>query len=146
MKEYNPLRILSENGWEWKSFESDKPSTSTEFCQYTMRILGNSFSSTVVAIVSQYSEHLSLDGHYGVLWLEAKYECDRNGYLSWGDIEDMMCAIESAEENLLTIGMPFTKDYEFHGRNKANMKRRNEKLRKMYGLAEKERNDWYEVD
>lgn len=141
MREYKPLRILSENGWEWKSFERDMPSTSTDFCQYTMIVLGNSYSSTVVAIVSQYREHLQLDGHYGVLWLEAKYEYDRNGCLSWGDMEDMMCAIENAEENLLTIGMPFTEDYQFHGRNISGKKRRNAKLRQMYGLAEKEKEE-----
>lgn len=34
--------------------------------------------------------------------------------------------------------MPFTPDYKFHGRNSANMKRRNDKLRRLYNLAEKE--------
>ena len=53
----------------------------------------------------------------------------------------MLRAIELAEDNLLAIGMPFTPDYQFHGRNKANKKRRNDKLRRLYNLEEKERKD-----
>lgn len=146
MKEYDPLSILSGNAWKWLSYDDEKLSISVDYDQYAALFLGNTYSSTVVAIVSRIPSHLKLDGHYGVLWLEAVYENEHNGCLSWEDMQDMMCAIECAEQNLLTIGMPFTEDYKFHGRNKANMKRRNEKLRKMYGLAEKERNDWYEVD
>ena len=143
-KEYRPLHILCHNGWKWLFYDKDKLSVSTTECsQYSAEFLGDTYSSTVVAIVSEHTEHLGIDGHYGVLWLEAKYENDRNGCYSWDDMEDMMSAIENAEGNLLMIGMPFTEDYEFHGRNRANMKRRNDKLRRLYGLAEKERNDWY---
>ena len=56
-------------------------------------------------------------------------------------IHAMLRAIELAEDNLLAIGMPFTPDYQFHGRNKANKKRRNDKLRRLYNLEEKERKD-----
>ena len=72
------------------------------------------------------------------MWLEAIYECERNWCLSYNDIEDMQEAIIHAEENLLKIGMPFIKDYKFHGKNAANKSRRNEKLRRMYKLTEKE--------
>lgn len=145
-REYKPLHILGHNGWEWLVYDNDKISVTDDYCQYKAIFLGNLYSSTVVAIVSAHPQDLSLDGHYGVLWLEAKYENDRNGCYSWGDMEDMMSAIENAEENLLMIGMPFTEDYEFHGRNRANKKRRNDKLRRIYALTEKERNDWYEAD
>ena len=141
MKRYNPLHILCHNGWEWLCYDKDKLSNATEYEQYAAEFLGDSYSSTVVAIVSQRPEHLNLDGCYGVLWLEAIYENDRNG-LSYGDMEDMMSAIENAEGNLLTIGMPFTEGYQFHGRNKANRKRRNDKLRRLYGLKEIEKQDW----
>jgi hypothetical protein len=53
----------------------------------------------------------------------------------------MIQAIINAEENLLTIGMPFTKDYQFHGKNVANKIRRNNRLRRMYNLDEKEAED-----
>lgn len=140
-KRYEPLHILCHNGWKWLCYDKDKISTTTEYDQYSAEFLGNSYSSTVVAIVSTIPEHLNLDGHYGVLWLEAVYENERDGCLSWNDMEDMMCAIKNAEENLLMCGMPFTPGYCFHGRNKANMKRRNEKLRRLYNLEEKENHD-----
>lgn len=140
-KRYEPLHILCHNGWKWLCYDKDKISTTTEYDQYSAEFLGNSYSSTVVAIVSNIPEHLILDGHYGVLWLEAVYENERDGCLSWNDMEDMMCAIKNAEENLLMCGMPFIPGYCFHGRNKANMKRRNEKLRRLYNLEEKENHD-----
>lgn len=138
-KRYDPLHILCCNGWKWLCYDEDKLSIATEYQQYSADFLGSGYTSTVVAIVSQHKDDLNLDGHYGVLWLEAVYENERNNCYSYGDLEDMMCAIECAEENLLTIGMPFTEGYRFHGRNKANKKRRNDKLRRIYGLAELER-------
>lgn len=141
-KRYDTLRILTSNAWKWLCYDEDKLSTANEYTQYAADFLGNSYSSTVVAIISNLPDHLNLDGHYGVLWLEAIYENERNGCLSYDDMEDMQSAIVVAEENLLRIGMPFTPDYRFHGRNKANNKRRNDKLRKMYHLEEKEKKDW----
>lgn len=143
MKKHKPhfdvLNILTRNGWQWLCYEKDMLSTTTEYTQYKADFLGHSYSSTVVAIISNLPEHLNLDGHYGVLWLEAVYECERDGCLSWGDITDMQQAIIYAEENLLRIGMPFTPDYNFHGRNAANMKRRNRKLRRLYNMDEVEK-------
>lgn len=133
-KNFNVLHILSRNGWEWLCYEKDMLSTSTEYTQYKAVFLGNAYSSTVVAIISNIPDHLSLDGHYGVLWLEAIYENDREGCLSFDDMKDMQQAIIYAEENLLKIGMPFVPDYEFHGRNAANKKRRNDKLRRIYDM------------
>lgn len=141
-KEYKPLHILCHNGWKWLSYDKDKLSTITEYEQFAAEFLGGNYSSTVVAIVSEYPCHLHLDGHYGVLWLEAVYENKRDGCYSIDDMEDIKQAIINAEENLLMIGMPFTKDYRFHGRNVANKKRRNEKLRKIYDLEAKEEADW----
>ena len=141
-KRYDPLRILTGNAWKWLCYDKDKLGTADEFTQYAADFLGNSYSSTVVAIISDIPDHLNLNGHYGVLWLEAIYENIRNGCLSYEDMEDMQSAIVVAEENLLRIGMPFVPDYSFHGRNKAKNKRRNEKLRRMYNLEEKEKAEW----
>ena len=120
MADFRPLHILGHNGWEWLPYEKDMLSITTDYDQYKAVFLGGVYSSTVVAIVSTYRKHLELDGHYGVLWLEAVYENERDGCYSIDDMEDMIQAIINAEENLLTIGMPFTKDYRFHGKNIAN--------------------------
>jgi hypothetical protein len=141
MADFRPLHILGHNGWEWLHYEKDMLSITTDYDQYKAVFLGGVYRSTVVAIVSTYRKHLELDGHYGVLWLEAVYENERDGCYSIDDMEDMIQAIINAEENLLTIGMPFTKDYQFHGKNVANKIRRNNRLRRMYKLDEKEAED-----
>lgn len=141
-KRYKPLHILGHNGWRWLMYDKDKLSITTDYEQYAAEFLGRDYSSTVVAIVSEYPDHLKLDGHYGVLWLEAVYENKRDGCYSIDDMEDMKQSIINAEENLLMIGMPFTKDYKFHGKNTANKMRRNSKLRKLYDLEAKEEAEW----
>jgi len=138
-KPFNTLKIMTGNAWEWLCYDKDKLSEADEYTQYKAVFLGNTYSSTVIAIISDLPDHLQLDGHYGVLWLEAIYEYGRAH--SYDELRDMQSAIMVAEKNLLTIGMPFTKNYRFHGRNAANMKRRNERLRRLYNLDEKERMD-----
>lgn len=138
---YDPLHILSCNGWKWLCYEKDYISTTDDYTQYAADFLGHMYSSTVVAIVATNPDHLDLNGHYGVIWLEAVYENERNGCLSYEDMEDMQSAIIIAEENLLRIGMPFCPDYKFHGKNVANKKRRNDKLRRLYNMAELEEKD-----
>lgn len=140
---YNTLHILCENGWEWHHYNSDwliKMDDTEDYFQYTLTVLGKGYHTTVRAVVSAHSKHLVVDGHYGVMWLDAaKYENDPP--YEEHALEDMLTAIEYAEDNLLKIGMPFVPDYKFHGKNKANKKRRNDKLRKLYGLDELERKD-----
>ncbi len=138
---YDPLHILCSNGWVWISYDKDFLSITDDLNQYKAEFLGRTYSSTVVALVSSYPKNLKFDGHYGVLWLEAVYENERNNCYGFDDMEDMQCSIIKAEENLLKIGMPFAPDYCFHGKNIANKKRRNDKLRRLYKLAELEAED-----
>ena len=141
---YDTLPILCCNGWEWHHYNTDwliKMDDCEDYDQYTLDVLGHSYNSTVRAVVASHSKHLIINGHYGVLWLDvAKYECDNCPH-SMNDLTDMIKAIEYAEDNLLKIGMPFSPNYRFNGRNKANKKRRNNKLRKLYNLDELERRD-----
>jgi len=139
---YYPLYILCGNGWKWRHYQDDpiiQMDDTDDYDTYTIEILGTTYHTVVRAVVAAHSKHLVVDGHYGVLWLDAaQYECSPP--YSENDLEDMMCAIELAEENLLKIGMPFTPDYKFHG-NKANRRRRNDKLRRLYNLDELEKQD-----
>lgn len=140
-KKFNAWRILTHNGWRWRKYKNEYLSITDEYSQYSAEFMGDSYGSIVVAIVSDMKDHLEFDGHYGVLWLEVVYENDRNGCYSYGDLYDMQTAIENAEENLLLIGMPFVPEYIFHGRNVANKRRRNEKLRKLYDLEALEKEE-----
>lgn len=141
-KKYNSLHILCQNGWEWHSYNTDwliKMDDCEDYFQYTLDVLGHSYVTTVRAVVAAHTKHLDINGHLGVLWLDAaKYECEPP--YEEHALTDMLTAIEYAENNLLKIGMPFTPDYKFHG-NAANKRRKNEKLRKMYNLEELEKID-----
>ncbi len=139
MEKYNPLRILGENGWVWQCYSDDPYHADTEDYEcYTISILGE-YHTTVRACVAQAPDHLAVNGHYGVLWLEAAdYEC--SGPYSEDDLQDMIYALHKAEDNLLTIGMPFCPDYTFYKDN-GNRKKKNEKLRRKYNLEEEERKD-----
>ena len=136
-KRYEPLVILCRNGWEWDTTDDDW--ADKDYLVYTNTFLGM-YDAKVHAIVAASSKDLCHDGHYGVLWLEVSdYECEPPYVVE--ALKDMLSVIDIAEKNLLLIGMPFTPDYEFMS-NKANRKRRNEKLRRLYGLEEMEKEDY----
>lgn len=139
MKKYYPLHILCANGWTWHHYANDpiiQMDNSEDYCVYTLKILVE-YHVTVRAVVASHSQHLCINGHYGVLWLDvAEYENDPP--YGMDDLEDMLEAIRLAEDNLLKIGMPFAPDYQFNG-NAANKRRRNEKLRRIYNLEELEK-------
>lgn len=125
------------NGWKWEQL--DHYPSEEDYTTYTMTFLSIMYEVTCYARVSAYEKNLKVDGHYGVLWLEMEHEYqESNGCLSEADIKDMVYTFELAEDNLLRCGVPFTPDYKFHGRNKANMKRKNDALRRKLGLKELE--------
>jgi len=136
MKKFKPLVILGKNGWQLLA-PGSKETQLEDYSTYKARFIGKNYFSTVYAIVSAYKRDLEVDGHYGVLWLEACYEY-RQSTFTWNDLKDMEEAIKAAEENLLTIGMPFSKTYRFHGEDKLKMESRNEELRRLYNLDELE--------
>lgn len=128
-------RTFADNGWAWnqkRSMEED------DYSVYEMTFL-MTYKVTIYACVSMSPSHLSLDGHYGCLWLEAEYEYDRPH--SFGELNEMRAAIETAENNLLLIGIPFTPDYKFLGKNRANKKRKNDAIRRRLNLEEQESKD-----
>lgn len=126
------LHSLCGNGWEWEHDTNEK-----EYETYTMTFLSLMYDVTCYAAVTEYEQQLCLDGHYGVQWLEFEKEyADQHN--SESDLEDMLYGFELAEANLLRCGVPFTPDYKFHGRNRANMKRKNDALRRKLGLKELE--------
>ena len=139
MKKFKPLVVLGKNGWQLLP-PGSKETLIEDYTAYKARFLGKNYFSTVYAIVSAYKKDLEIDGHYGVLWLEATYEYEQKSF-TWGDLEDMEEAMRAAEENLLCIGMPFSKTYKFHGEDKLKMERRNEELRALYNLDELEEKD-----
>ena len=130
-------RALHDNGWQWINEDASDYST------FKMTILVT-YNVYIYARVSMHSQHLSLDGHYGVLWLEAEYEYNDRP-LSYTELDEMIYAIQKAEENLVNIGMPFTEDYKFHAdtnRMNERLTARNKTTRKRLNLEQQENNDW----
>lgn len=129
------LHHLCGNGWK-SEHDPDEKDLST----YTLTFLSLEYDVTCYARVATYKKQLDLDGHYGVMWLEFEKEY-RDQHNSENDLKDMLYGFELAEDNLLRCGVPFTPDYRFHGKNRANMKRKNDAIRRKLRLAELEEKD-----
>ena len=122
------------NGWKWNEYDGW---IDADYDKFTATFLYN-YNVKIQANVATLRTGIQVDGHLGVLWLEAvdypDMAYDENNGFSIEDLEDVIGGLITAEENLIRCGIPFTKDYKFHGRNKANMKRRNDALRKKLNM------------
>lgn len=116
------------NGWEDMHTDDDEST-------YKLRI-AVCHNNYVYAKVSTNKNGYHAHCDYGVEWLEHEYEYADNS-LGYGDIDVILKDMEMAEENLLTLGIPFSADYKFHGKNKANKKRMNAKIRRVWELEVK---------
>lgn len=145
-KEPNFLHMLGDNGWMWQTY---KGWADEDYYKYKSSFL-NIYQTDVLAVVACSWRHIRVNGHYGVMWLEAVGypDCSRdenNGY-SIGDLDDIRTGLILAEENLVRIGVPFTPDYKFHGRNRANLKRRNDATRKKLNMEHWEEIAWMQAN
>lgn len=122
--------FCSKSAWEWNQ---DRSIDDTDHFQYFTANFLVEYNVTVTAVVSDNSDSINLDGHIGVLWLEAEWE---NDWLSYENLECMQYGIILAEENLLRNGVPFTADYKFHGNRAYQHKLMNERIRKQIGTDE----------
>ena len=135
-------RVFHSNGWSHqfpKDFEKDKNQEDL----YVMTLL-EEYECTVTVHVVTSAQSLGINGEYGVMWINVKYEYQDDDGHSWGELQEMEAAIIDAEDNLVKIGIPFDSDYEFHGANRANKKRKNEALIRKLNLKEKAKHDYEE--
>lgn len=140
------LYLMGDNGWTWQTYDGW---ADDEFFKYKAVFLA-SYRVEVCAVVSDNSNHIRTNGHLGVMWLEATGypDCDRDenyGY-SFTDLDDILTGMILAEENLVRCSIPFVPDYQFHGPNRANMKRRNEATRKKLNMEHWEEIAWDEAN
>lgn len=131
-------RLLTENGWKWLRY--DGWNERDTFC-FKASFTGY-YEYEILASVACSKVHLNLDGHFGVLWLEVigapDQTFDKYNGPTYEDMSYMQKCIEYAEVNLVRCGVPFSPSYRFHGKNKANLKRRNDATRRKLGLDEYE--------
>ena len=132
-------RLLNQNGWEWLYgdhwFERDTFCFKATFTGY--------YKYEILASVACLPDHLWLEGHLGVLWLEVigtpDETFDQYHGPSYKDMTHMQECIELAEANLVRCGIPFAPGYRFHGKNRANLRRRNDATRRKMKLDEHEK-------
>ena len=116
---------LTRTGWE-------KCDRNYDAAVYSIRIL-EGYYTNVYAFISVDEEGLSVDGDLGVRFLEGEYEYKDRALCEY-DLKCIEGALWTAEDLLLTIGIPFVKDYQFHGKDKANKARKNLRLRKEWDI------------
>lgn len=128
------FNTFTKNGWSLGIGDAD------DYSNYHMTIVAD-YNCECYARAATRKSQLSSNGHYGVAWIEVSYESEVP--YSEYELKNMLYAIELAENNLLTIGIPFCPDYTFMGRDAANKSRRNRRIRREWELDEKEaqRND-----
>lgn len=130
------FKLLDRNGWEW--LRGDGWNERSTFC-FKATFTGY-YKYEILASVACISDHLDLEGHLGVLWLEVigtpDETFDKYNGPTYEDMTHMQECIEFAEANLVRCGIPFSPNYRFHGKNKANLKRRNDAIRRKLKLEE----------
>lgn len=140
------LYLMGENGWEWQTYQGW---ADDGYYKSKSTFLGI-YRVEIFAVVADNWKHISEIGHLGIMWLEvAGYpDCgrDENHGYSYSDLQDMIDGLIIAEENLVRCGIPFTPDYEFHSPNKANLKRRNDAIRKRLNMEHWEEIAWEEAN
>lgn len=139
-------RVFHSNGWSIKLAKDFSSQTrEDEESLYEITLL-EEYECTVTAHVVTDACQLNINGEYGVMWLNVRYEYqDEDGHC-WRELEEMQGAIIDAEDNLLAIGIPFETNYVFHGRNRANKKRKNDALIRKFNLIEKAKQDRKEYE
>ena len=65
---------------------------------------------------------------------------DKLSILNEDEVEDIIAALDHAETNLLNNGIPFVKDYKFHGKYKKQKALKNQRIRKRMHIEEIEAN------
>ena len=109
---------FTKTGWAQKFLECEMGNS-----VYSLRIL-ETYYTEVFAIVSDTEASVTEHGDLGIIWLEGNYEYQENN-LCHADLKNISDALDTAEELLLTIGIPFVEDYKFHGTNAAKKARKN---------------------
>ena len=102
---------FTRNGWKW--LHNDKEHDYDNLCCYSQTILSDNYECTIFAIVSDSISGMDTNGKMGILWLEVEYEYKDRPY-SITDLKDMIAGIKYAEQNLVTLGIPFCDNYKFN--------------------------------
>lgn len=119
------------NGWK---LNYDKTSQDNDGSYYYSMDIPIEYITTVTAEFIKDWEGLHICSSLGVIALTATYEYKEN--LLYEEVENIIAALDHAETNLLNNGIPFVKDYKFHGKYKKQKSLKNQRIRKRMHLEE----------
>ena len=123
------------NGWK---LNYDKTSQDNDGSYYYSMDIPIEYITTVTAEFIKDWEGLHICSSLGVIALTATYEYKEN--LLYEEVENIIAALDHAENNLLNNGIPFVKDYKFHGKYKKQKALKNQRIRKRMHIDEIEAN------
>lgn len=127
----NHFDLFLRNGWKHESEKTANNDYESSFYSLNITI---DFITTVTAEFLSDWRGLSHCGYLGIVALTANYEFKED--LLFEELEDIMAALDHAENNLLNNGIPFVKSYEFHGKNKKQKALMNQRIRKRMHIEE----------
>ena len=123
------------NGWK---LNYDKTSQDNDGSYYYSMDIPIEYITTVTAEFIKDWEGLHICSSLGVIALTATYEYKED--LLYEEVDNIIAALDHAETNLLNNGIPFVKDYKFHGKYKKQKALKNQRIRKRMHIDEIEAN------
>lgn len=123
--------LFLRNGWQYDGIKTT--SDSYEAYYYYMDIIIG-YTTTVTAEFIKDWKGLPISSSFGVVSLTATYEYKED--ILYEEVENILAALDHAETNLLNNGIPFVKDYKFHGKYKKQKALKNQRIRKRMHLEE----------
>ena len=127
----NSFELFECNGWK---LNYDKTSQDNDGSYYYSMDIPIEYITTVTAEFIKDWEGLHICSSLGVIALTATYEYKED--LLYEEVENIIAALDHAETNLLNNGIPFVKDYKFHGKYKKQKALKNQRIRKRMHIEE----------
>lgn len=127
----NSFDLFERNGWQ---YDGIKTTTGDYEADYYYMDITIEYTTTVTAEFIKDWRGLPICSSFGVVALTATYEYKED--IIYGEVEDILAALDHAETNLLNNGIPFVKDYKFHGKYKKQKALKNQRIRKRMHIEE----------
>ena len=131
----NSFDLFERNGWQYDGIKTTSGGHEADYYSLDITI---EYITTVTAEFIKDWEGLHICSSLGVIALTATYEYKEN--LLYEEVENIIAALDHAETNLLNNGIPFEKDYKFHGKYKKQKSLKNQRIRKRMHIDEIEAN------
>ena len=131
----NSFDLFERNGWQYDGIKTTSGGHEADYYSLDITI---EYTTTVTAEFIKDWKGFPICNSFGVVALTATYEYKED--LLYEEVEDIIAALDHAETNLLNNGIPFVKDYKFHGKYKKQKALKNQRIRKRMHIDEIEAN------